>query len=146
MTVHCLQQKRFAAAKNKVHIELVHYYVNLEQERRLWYFSTSIRSYACEHYFTVSQAEQLVGKLSSYYGIRKANIETAVAFLSHGHFKTKGNKVFRFRDEYMSSEHFEEQLFVLDHLVQEHLLEYRQALDLVLNILDNYPAARRVFA
>lgn len=146
MTVHILHQKQFAVAKNKVHTELVHYFVNLEEERRLWYFSASVCSHAREHDFTISQAEQLITNLSNHYGITKVNIETAVAFVPLGRYKTEGNKVFQLNSKCISNESFEEQLFVLYLLMQEHLLEYRQALDLVLNILDNYPTAMRVFA
>ncbi len=144
MTVHILQQKQFANAKNKVQTELVHYYINLEEERRLWYFSASVCSHAREHYFTISQAEQLVRNLSNHYGIKRANIEAAIAFVPLGRYKTEENKLFRLRSKNMTNKSFEEQLYTLDLLMQQHLLEYRQALDLVLNILSNYPAARRV--
>ena len=145
MSVHCLREKRFESAKEKVHLELVNYFVNLDEQRRLWYFTLAIRSHAQGHHFSLTQAEQLVGYLAGHCGIGKANIESALAFNCFiSHRTSEKQKIVRLEKGNIPNDDFEEQISVLYSLLQEKSLEYRQALELVLIVLNHYPTSRRV--
>jgi|GEM_PF-2981922 len=145
MSVHSLEQKRFETAKEKAHLELVDYFVNLDQQRKLWYFTVAINSNAKSHHFTQSQAEKLIDDLSKNYDIRRPNIEWAVAYTPCCSFDlNQEQKVVRLEKSGLLSELFETQLGELYRLIKEKLLEYRQALELTLVLLNNYPAAKRL--
>lgn len=139
MSVICLQERRFASEKQKVHSELVDYFVNLEEQRRLWYLTVAIRSQALGRQFTTSQAEELVRHLTRQYGIRRANIEAALAFHSFAYLNRGGNpKVVRLQNHPLSDEQFDEQISVLHDLFLKKILEYRQALELVVLLITHY--------
>lgn len=145
MLVHSLEQKRFEATKEKAHLELVNYFVNLEDQHKLWYFTVAVHSNAKSHHYTQPQAEKLIGDLSKTYDICMPNIESAVAF---NPFRSldfmKKQKVIMFKKSGLLNDLFEEQLGELYRLIKGKLLEYRQALELTLVLLDNYPTARRL--
>jgi hypothetical protein len=145
MGVICLQEKRLASDKEKVHREMVDYFVNLDEERKLWYFTLAIRSHILRHDFTATQAESLVRNLTRKYGIRQASIETALAFkaFSCGD-KKRTSKIVSFYNRGLSEEEFEEKLFALDNLFLGKIMEYRQALELVVMILNHYSDCRKV--
>jgi hypothetical protein len=143
--MHSLEQKRFETTKEKVHVELVNYFVNLDEQHKLWYFTVAVNSNAKSHHFTQPQAEKLIDDLSKNYDIRRSNIELAVAFNPCCSLDlNKKQKVIMFNKIGLLSDIFEEQLSELYRLIKGKLLEYRQALELTLVLLDNYPAARRL--
>lgn len=145
MAVHSLEQKRFESEKEQVRLGLVDYFVNLEEQRKLWYFTVAINSSARSHNFTQLQAEKLVDDLSTTYDIRRPNIQSAVAFNPFRSLNLKKKqKVFPLKKTGLFNERFEEQLGELYQLITGKLLEYRQALELTLVLLDNYPAAGRL--
>lgn len=145
MSVHSLEEKRFEATKEKAHIELVNYFVNLDEQRKLWYFTVAVNSSAKSQYFSQPQAEKLIGDLSKNYDIRRPNIESAVAFNPCFFLDLKKKqKVITLKKSGFLNDFFENHLGELYRLIKGKLLEYRQALELILVLLDNYPAARRL--
>jgi len=147
MTVYSFHQRHVEAVRSKLHTELVDYFVQLEHQRQLWYFTLGVTSHANSRSFTLPQAEQLVAHFAEHFGIRQANIEAAIAFNPTRLRNTTGkDKVIRLRKKSVSDESFDEQLFEFFHLVKGKLLEYRQALELVLTLVDTYPATRRLIA
>ena len=145
MLVHSLEEKRFEATKGKVHLELVDYFVNLDEQRKLWYFTVAVNSNAKSHNFSQPQAEQLIDDLSKNYDIRRPNIESAVAFNPFRSLDLKKKqKVIMLKKGGLLNELFQDQLGELYRLIKGKLLEYRQALELTLILLDNYPAASRL--
>ncbi len=146
MTIYSLQQKRFEAAKQKVHSQLVDYFVDLEEQRRLWYFTLTVNNNARAHQFTQPQAEELLAGLKQSYDIRRANLESARAFdPCRKPLSEKEDKILKFQKGGVAISAFEEYLGTMFDLIRNKLLEFRQALSLALVLLDNYPGAQRVF-
>ncbi len=140
MSISYLDEKRFEAAKKKVHLALVNYFARLNSERRLWCFTLVIRSHVQSQRFTHAQAEQLISYLSHHYGIREANIDTALAFKAFPSLDGKKNQnIIRLKRDCLSDEAFEKQMCELDVLRLEKCLEYWQALKLTILILNHYP-------
>ncbi|ACN16987.1 hypothetical protein HRM2_39290 [Desulforapulum autotrophicum HRM2] len=140
MSMTNLNEKRFQAAKEKIHLELVNYFTRLNCEQRVWDFMTSIRFQAQGRYFTHLQAKRLISYLSRHYGIRRANINTALAFKAFSDIRDKKNaKILRLKRDCIPDEEFEQQMCELEDLRLEKHLEYWQALELTVLILDHYP-------
>jgi hypothetical protein len=147
MAVLSMQQRRFEAEKEIVHKELVNYFVSLDSQRKLWYFTLAINLNANSQKFSLSQAENLVGELAREFDIRRIHIEMAIAFATTP-FKNlkKSQNVIPLVRGRISEETFEDQVLQLRYLIEGKILEFRQALDLTLILLDNYPAALRNFS
>lgn len=144
MTVYALEQRRFEAAKQKVHQELVGYFVNLEQQRQLWYFALAVNNDARARHYTASQAENLLATLASHFDIRQNHIEAAKAFApSRSQAETGPQKIIPLRKNTLMANGFEDQLATFYELMHLKVLEFRQALALVLVLLENYPALKR---
>lgn len=151
MAVHSLEKKRFEVTKKKVHNELVDYFVNLDEQRKLWYFTLAVNNNARGHNFSLPQAERLIDELVRSYGIRRVNIEAAIAFnpvrsSTTASITGEKQKLIRFRKGSLLGELFEDHINDLYGLIQRKILEFRQALELVLVLLQNYPSAGRAIA
>lgn len=142
--MYSLQEKRFEYDKKEVHRELVNYFVDLGSQKRLWHFTLATKSFVDSRHFTNRQAGQFVERLVEHYGITRANIEAAYAFTP---FRTRPKiektKVIQLNRTSMPNDDFEEHLATLDSLINETILEFRQALELVLMLLDQYPGNDR---
>lgn len=147
MLVHSLEQKRFEAAKKKEQGKLVDYFVNLNEQRNLWYFTDAVNSNAKSRNYTQPQAEKLIDDLAKNYDIRRPHIESAIAFNPSCSLDLKKKqKVVIFKKSGLLNDIFQDQLGELYRLIKGKLLEYRQALELTLVLLNNYPAAKRLIA
>ncbi len=147
MKVYNLQKKRIASEKEKVHLELVDYFVNLDAQHKLWHFTIAINLHAQGHHFTAAQAEELVEHLAGHFGIRMANVESALAFSAYCRNKKSGRQnLIRFEKSGVSDDQFEMQIDVLYTLLQNKIMEYRQAIELVIRIIDYYPDIREFLA
>ena len=146
MSISYLDEKRSRAAKEKIHLELVDYFARLNSEQRSWCFMRAIMSCAQSQRFTQVQAERLITYLSCHYGIREANIDTALTFNAFPH--TGGKKspeVIRLKRDCVADDAFEQQMRELEGLCLEKCLEYWQALELTVLILNHYPACIKKF-
>jgi hypothetical protein len=140
MSMANLDEKRIQATKKKVHLELVDYFTRLNSEQRLWYVMMSIRFQAQGRYFTHLQAKRLVSYLSRHYGIRRANIDAALSFKAFSDIRGQKNaKILRFKRDCISDEKFEQRMDELEDLRLEKHLEYWQALELTVLMLNHYP-------
>lgn len=144
MSISNLNEKRVQVAKQKVHLQLVNYFTRLNSEQRLWYFMLAIKFYGQSQYFTQAQAKRLILYLSRHFGIREANIETALAFKGFTHLGGKKDpKIMRLKRDCISDDEFEERMYELDGLRLEKCLEYWQALELTVLILNHYPGCAK---
>lgn len=144
MSISYLDDKRFEVAKKKIHLELFNYFTRLNSERRLWCFTRAIRSLAQSRRFTHAQAERLTAYLSRHYGIRKANINTALAFNAFPYLgDKKSQNIIQFKRDCLSNDAFEQRMGELDGLRLEESLEFWQALELTVLILNYYPGCIR---
>jgi len=144
MGVYALEQRRFEAAKQKVHLELVDYFVNLDQQKKLWYFTVAVNGNARANHFSLNQAEKLVDSLVCNYTITSSHIEAAVAFDPTRSAKFMEElKIVPLCKGGLLDSIFTEQLGTLYELMSLQILEFRQALSLVLVLLENYPVLRR---
>lgn len=146
METYNLQQRRYASAKRMVYSELVNYFVNLDDQRKLWYFSLAIRHHSQNLHFTVEQAEKLAEHLVVHFGIRMANVESALEFRAYGYKKANnGQNIIRFVKPSVSEDQFKMQIDTLYNLLQNKTIEFQQALEMVISILNYYPSTNRVF-
>ncbi|WP_028579943.1 hypothetical protein [Desulfogranum japonicum] len=147
MSVLSLQDKLFECDREKVHHELVHYFVKLDEQQKLWYFIHAIRVHSNGRYFSINQAEQLIGKIADHCDIKKIDIQMAKLYDPFARVSYKWQqKVVPIQRNAVSGDLFEEQMSMLYHLIQKKTLEYRPGLELVLILLERYPSAIRTLA
>lgn len=100
----------------------------------------SIRFQVQGRYFTHLQAKRLISYLSRHYGIRRANIDAALAFKAFSNIRGKKNaKLLRFKRDCISNGEFRQRMDELEDLGLEKHLQYWQALELTVLILNHYP-------
>jgi len=145
MKTYDLQQKRFASEKKKIHSELTNYFVNLDAQHKLWYFSLAIRQHSQSLHFTVEQAEKVVEHLVGHFGIRMANVESALEFRAYDYKKSNGQNIIRFEKPGISEDQYEMQIDALYDLLQNKTIEFQDAFEMVVLIVNYYPVTKRVF-
>lgn len=145
MKTYDLQQKRFASDKKKVHSELTNYFVNLDAQHKLLYFRLAIRQHSQSLHFTVEQAGKLVEKLIGHFGIRLANVESAIEFRAYYYKKSNDHNIIRFEKPGLTEDQYEMQIDALYDLIQNKTMEFQDALEMVVLLLNHYPVTKRVF-
>ncbi len=144
MNIYSLHEKRYEHAKERVQEELTDYFVDLDRQQKLWYFVVALKGHAQRYDFTTNQADHLAARLSNYFAIIQANVDAARAFSSsRSNVEKDKNKTIPLNHSCLSEEAFSEHLATLDSLLYEGTLEYRQAMELLLVLLEHYSHCQR---
>lgn len=140
MRVYSLHGKRFETAKKKVHGDLVNYFVNIEEQKKLWHFTLAMRSLITRRELTSHQAKALAGQLVDIFSITRANIEAARTFMpSYTQPEVEKSNIMQLKKVGISDVNFEDYLDTLVFFFYEKTLQYRQGLDVLLLVLRYYP-------
>ena len=143
MTTYSLKEKQLERAKKKVHNEMVGYFVNLDNEQKLYQFISMTRGHCRDNFFSLPQVEEFVYRLTGLYTITRNHLHAGLAAdtLACRREEVDDKKVIRLNKATMDSDMFDDHMGLLDELYFSRTLQFREAVELVVIILDNYPSA-----
>lgn len=122
--------------------QLVGYFCKNLSEASTWRLIVSLTNNVQQGLFSNSEAKELVEILGTEFGIRTTDIQYLNTFSSDSHQQDKiaSSKVIQFSSKQKKNKANKERLFSeLSSALQERVIEYRQALDLVSKIIESYP-------
>ncbi len=145
MTAYSLRRKQIETAKKKAHKEMVSYFINLNNEQKLYQVISVIKGHCRDNYFSLPQVEELVYRLTSLYSITRNHLHAGLAAdtLACRRDEVINKKVVQLNKVTMANDMFENHVSLLDELYFNRILQFREAVELVIIILDNYPSAMK---
>ncbi len=126
--------------------QLVNYFCNNLNETAIWRLTVSISNNVRQGLFSSSEASELASTLCTEFGIGKKAIEYLKTFSSDSvpQEKAAPSKVIQISSKQKWYRANNERLLAeLSSALSKRAIEYRQALDLVSEIIENYPATAK---
>lgn len=140
MKVCYLHKKRLDTSKEKVHAELVDYFVDIEKQKAVWHFTIAMRSLISRNEISSGQANTLLTRVMDLFAITSVHIESARAFMpSRKRLATKFNNVIQLKQMGISAVDFEKHLEALEFFYHEKSLQFSQGLVIARLLLRHYP-------
>ena len=128
--------------EKRTHDQLVNYFCKNITQTSAWRLLLSITNNVTQKTFSNKDAQEIVKILCTEFGIRASGIQYCRTFSSAPSLqeRTKASNVIKFafkKDCHTTNN--ERLMYELRTAIQDKTIEYRQVLDLVITIIENYP-------